>query len=111
MSIRTTIRSALAAGVLGALLVTATAHSVASDDDDDQAKAAQVRALLESGEIVPMRQVLERVHEEGRGHVLEAELERKRDGYVYEIEVLDEQGIVHEYDYDAQTGEALDGRP
>lgn len=102
--------TAMLATVLGASLLAATGVGVASDDYKDRQKHEQVRALLEAGEIRSLEQVLQRIREEGRGHVLEAELERKDGDYVYEVEVLDDQGKVRKYYYDAKTGEALERR-
>lgn len=108
MTTRMQIGTTLLAAVLGTALLAATGVGSASDSRDGKEKHETVRALLEAGEIRSLEQILQRIREEGRGHVLEAELERKGDRYVYEVEVLDEQGKVREYYYDARSGEAID---
>lgn len=107
MKTRMQMGTTLLAAALGASLLAATSVGIASDDDKGKQKHEQARALLEAGEIRSLEQVLQRVREEGRGHVLEAELEREDGRYVYEVEVLDEQGKVRKYEYDARSGEAI----
>lgn len=108
MKTRMQVGTTLLAAMLGASLLAATGVGSASDSKDGKEKHETVRALLEAGEIRSLEQVLQRVREEGRGHVLEAELERENDRYVYEVEVLDDQGKVRKYEYDARSGEAID---
>ena len=108
MKTRMQIGTTLLATVLGASLLAASGIGMASDDNNGKQKHERVRDLLQAGEIRSLEQILQRIREEGRGHVLEAELERKDDRYVYEVEVLDEQGKVREYYYDASSGEAID---
>lgn len=106
-----TIGGTLATAAVAAVMLMSTGTGVADDKDKggkEYGKYGRMRLLLESGELVPMEQVLQRIREEGRGHVLEIELERKRDRYVYEVEVVDAQDKVHEYYYDAATGEVLE---
>jgi len=43
----------------------------------------------------------------GTLRLLEAELENKKDRLIYELEFVDEQGVVRELLFDARTGEAL----
>ncbi len=72
--------------------------------DDDHMEA---RRLVETGSILPFEQILDTVQKRWRGRILEVELERKRGAYVYEIELLDEQGSVWEMKIDAATGKFL----
>jgi uncharacterized membrane protein YkoI len=69
---------------------------------DDHARARQLR---EAGEIVPLQQILGGLASDER--VLEVELEDEHGGYRYEVEVLDAQGTVWEYLFDARSGELL----
>ena len=57
-------------------------------------KADQDRALqaVQSGEILPLRTVLERLEKEQPGQVLEVELERKQSQWVYEVKLLQRDG-------------------
>ncbi|MCW9059624.1 MAG: PepSY domain-containing protein [Gammaproteobacteria bacterium] len=110
MKTRMQVGTTLLAAMLGVSLLGAAGIGSASDSKDGKEKRETVRALLEAGEIRSLEQVLQRIREEGRGHVLEAELEREDGRYVYEVEVLDDQGKVRKYEYDARSGEAIDRR-
>lgn len=76
---------------------------VSADDDHEQA-----RRLLEAGEVLPLEAVIERVQTVQPGTVIDAELEREDDRLIYEIELLDRHGIVHEVLIDAATGGVLE---
>jgi len=78
------------------------AISSASNDDHEAAKK-----LKEAGQIVPLEQLLLDVRTRHSGRVLEVELETKRDQHVYEIEMVDDNGKVREYFYDAANGHLL----
>jgi len=56
-----------------------------------------------------LEKLLQQVTDTGSGplRLLEAELENKKDRLVYELEFIDEQGVVRELLFDARTGEAL----
>lgn len=57
-------------------------------------RADQDRALqaVQSGEVLPLRTVLERLDKEVPGQVLEVELERKQTQWVYEVKLLQRDG-------------------
>ena len=69
----------------------------------------QARELVKSGVIIPLERLLQQVinSESGKLRLLEAELEYKKGGLVYELELVNEQGVVLELLFDAKTGEAL----
>jgi uncharacterized membrane protein YkoI len=73
--------------------------------DDDHLKARQ---LLEAGTILPLEQLLDQARLEHPGHVLEVKFEQENERYVYEIELVDDNGEVWEIEYDAQTGELIE---
>ncbi|MET0065479.1 MAG: PepSY domain-containing protein [Candidatus Thiodiazotropha sp.] len=75
---------------------------VAGEDAHDAA-----RRLTEQGVILPLHEILTHLGKLQKGRVLELELEQKRGRYVYEIELLDEQGRVWEFLVDAQDGRVL----
>lgn len=87
-----------------ALTLIAALAGAASADDNDHYKA---RRLLEMGDILPLEKILEKATKNRPGRILEVELEDEKGVYVYEIEMLDENGIVHDLRYDAKTGEFL----
>jgi uncharacterized membrane protein YkoI len=86
------------------LVVFFIGSNVWADDDHERA-----RELVKSGEILPLEQLLQKVvnNDSGKLRLLEAELEDKSGRLVYELELVDEQGVVRELLFDAKTGEAL----
>ena len=87
------------------LLVSLTTTLLYADEDVGY---QEVRRLTQSGKIVPLTELLRNIQAEKPGRVIEVELERKGQAYVYEIEILDEQGVVWEYKLDAVSGEILE---
>lgn len=86
------------------LFIFITGSNAWADDDHERA-----RKLVKSGEIIPLEQLLQKVvsADSGKLRLLEAELERKQGRLVYELELVDEQGVVRELLFDAKTGEAI----
>ena len=64
----------------------------------------RVRAAVARGEMVPLTDVLADAQRRHPGTVLEVELE---DGE-YEVEILGEDGVIRELEYDVRTGELLE---
>jgi uncharacterized membrane protein YkoI len=77
----------------------------ASGADYDHDRARQLR---ESGSILPLETILERAKTHRPGRLLEVELDSKHGRIIYEIEIIDKQGVVWEMQYDASSGELLD---
>lgn len=88
--------------MLAGLLFCASMAPATAEDDHVTA-----RRLRESGQILPLEQILERARARQPGQVLETELERKDDAYIYEVEILDREGRVWEFNFDARTGELI----
>ena len=84
------------------LLICAVLGTTYADDDHEMA-----RALVESGDILPLDVILEKAQAHHRGRVLEVELEQDEGRRIYEIEIVDKQGVVHELYLDASSGELL----
>ena len=78
--------------------------NVWADEDHERA-----RELVKSGEIIALEQLLQQIVAGEKGHLrlLEAELEGKSGRLVYELELVDEKGVVRKLLFDAKTGEAL----
>lgn len=95
------LRLLLAAVCLTALLPILPGVGQASDDRE------AARQLLQSGEILELETILQKARAIQPGRVLEVEFEAKKQRYVYEIEILDEAGVVHELKLDATNGELL----
>lgn len=68
---------------------------------------SDARRLRESGQIVPLKQILRGLEGGQGGRILEAELKRRGGGYRYEVEVLNRRGEVWELEFDAQNGRLL----
>jgi uncharacterized membrane protein YkoI len=81
----------------------ALAQAVPEDDVDQET----ARKALENKEILPLSTVLTEVEGKITGDVVEIELERKNGLWVYEIEVIGEDGRVRDFDVDAKTGEVI----
>ena len=89
---------------LFALLLAGQAGASHSADQDE------MRRLRASGAIVPLQQLVDDAQRRHAGRVIEAELKHRDGGYRYEIEILDETGVVRELIYDAASGRLLDER-
>ncbi len=85
-----------------AALLCGSAAAWASTDDHEQARAA-----LQSGEVLPLQQLLGRVAREHPGQVLELELERDRERWIYELKLLQPGGEVVKLKVDARSGAVL----
>ncbi|MDH5376760.1 MAG: PepSY domain-containing protein [Gammaproteobacteria bacterium] len=68
----------------------------------------RVRILKEAGKIIPLEKILQIARSEKQGRVLDVELEEENGRYVYEIEMLTDQGEVWEVEIDAQSGELVE---
>jgi uncharacterized membrane protein YkoI len=68
----------------------------------------EARRLTESGEILPLEDIMQSIQKEQPGRILEVELERDDGLYLYEVEILDAQGAVWEFKLDAKSGKILE---
>jgi uncharacterized membrane protein YkoI len=66
--------------------------------------------VQEPAGILSVDEILERVKTQQPGRVVETELERKHGRYVYEIEVIGDDGVKKEFKYDAKTGALLSSK-
>ncbi|MBF0271753.1 MAG: PepSY domain-containing protein [Magnetococcales bacterium] len=63
--------------------------------------------MVRSGEILPLERILNGDHRVRGKHLIDVELENEKGRFIYEVDVLDEQGSVMEYEFDARTGQFL----
>lgn len=91
--------------LLVSLVVLAPLQPVQADDDYIEA-----RRLFESGEILPLEVILEKVRQVLPGKVLEVELENEDRKVVYEMEILGDDGVIREVYVDAKSGEILSAK-
>lgn len=68
----------------------------------------EVRELKDSGQIMSLEEVLRVVRKQYPGRVIEVELEKDDGGYIYDLEVVDEQGVVWDIEIDAGNGELIE---
>ena len=66
----------------------------------------EIRRLHQNREILPLEAIIAK-HRRDHAHdkLLEAELESEHGRYIYELKVLDPDGAVNEFKYDAYNGE------
>lgn len=70
--------------------------------------AERAIALVKSGQILPLQEILQRQPELADGRILDIQLEQGESGeYLYEIELLKAGNEVVELDVNAATGELL----
>jgi len=81
-----------------------TAGSAAASD---RVRQQEVRRLRESGKILPMEEILARARAAKPGQIVEVELDREGDRYVYEVKVIDSADKLHKLELDASSGEVL----
>lgn len=79
-------------------------NAIVSFADDNQAAA---RKLSASGKILSLEKIHQKAKAIKSGKILETELEIKGSQYVYEVELLDDKGLVWEIDLDAKTGKLI----
>ena len=77
---------------------------------DDRRDHERARAALAAGEIRPLAELLAEVERRWVGRVIEMELERDDDRWVYEFKLLPPSGRVFEVKLDARTGALLRSR-
>ena len=73
----------------------------------DSSGQDRARRALESGEILPLREILQRVERDTPGQVIEVELEREAGRWLYEIKMLAAGGAIVELEVDARDGSVL----
>jgi len=69
--------------------------------------ADEAMELKQSGQIMSLETLIAQVQKNYPGQIIEIKLDEKDDRYVYEIEVVDNEGVVIELTIDAATGEVL----
>lgn len=90
-----------------ALLLAAGLMPLASQAESDHDRA---RAALQAGEILPLPVVLERVAIEHPGNVLEVDLEREKNRWVYELKILQSGGGLLKLEVDAKDASVIKRR-
>lgn len=81
------------------IMLTAISIMACADDDHDKAKR-----LMEDGNILPLKTILQKARKIQPGKILEVELENKKGKRIYEVELLTTEGNVIELKFNARTG-------
>lgn len=87
---------------LTAALGLAMASPSRADSDHDRARQA-----LEAGEILPLRTVLDKLARDVPGQVMEVELERSSERWIYEIKLLQAGGALIKLKVDARDATVI----
>lgn len=85
----------------GLILSLAVALPTWAEEAGDHDRA---RRALEAGEILPLKTVLEKVSVDTPGEVMEVEMERSAERWVYEIKILRSGGALVKLIVDARDG-------
>jgi hypothetical protein len=101
MSFRRLRKSSAVALALAALGV---APGWAGDGHDHD----RARQAVEAGEVLPLKTIMERVERDYPGKVMEVELERHGERWIYEIKLLRAGGALVKVKIDGRTGEVMD---
>ena len=73
----------------------------------DESDHELARQALQQGQVLPLRQVLDKVEREYQGQVLKIEFERDDGRYLYEIRLLQADGRMAKLKVDAVDGRVL----
>ncbi len=90
------------APLLASALMLAIAPPAGADSDHDRARQA-----LEAGEILPLKVVLEKLARDVPGQVMEVELERSSERWIYEIKLLQAGGALIKLKVDARDATVI----
>jgi uncharacterized membrane protein YkoI len=66
--------------------------------------------LKKSGDILPLETLLEKARQVHDGKVIEVELDKEHGTLVYEIEILDKEGVLWEMKINATDGKILSAK-
>ena len=91
------------------LAATALCTGTLSALADDAAKP-DVAEALKSGEILPLDAIIKRTTDQHPGRVTEIELGGKSGRYVYEIDIVSDEGLKTELKLDAKSGALLSSK-
>lgn len=94
-------------GAIALVLILLTVGPVPAAEGSDHDRARQA---LEAGEVLPLRTILERVERDYPGQVMEVDLEREGDRWIYEIKLLRTGGALVKLIVDGRDGRVLGTR-
>ncbi|MDR9437693.1 MAG: PepSY domain-containing protein [Thiohalophilus sp.] len=106
MRYKSVLFSLLAAGGIG-ILASQGMDTMDFARADDKLDYREARELRQQGKILSLQEILQRVEKDYPGQVIETELEREHGSYIYELEILTDNGRVIELEVDAASGKIL----
>lgn len=74
---------------------------------DDAADHERARQALQSGQILPLREVLKRLERSHPGKLLDVELEREDGRWIYELKLLQADGELIKIKLDARSADII----
>lgn len=92
---------------LAAFSVLFLAAPAISEDGDDQLDQEAARQALAEGRVRPLEDIIAHVRQTIKGDIIEIEFERDNGRFVYELEILQENGHLLEIVVDARTLDIL----
>ncbi|MBT3071965.1 PepSY domain-containing protein [Rhodomicrobium sp. Az07] len=96
--------AAVAFSVVTAAAMLASPTTFAKDDDS----RSEIRQGLKQGDIKSLSEILLISKDKVVGEVIEAEIDRKGGKWIYELEVLDPEGLKSKVKVDAKTGDVME---
>lgn len=97
----------LAAAALALPALTMPTLGIADDERSGRSDHEEARRALLSGEVLSLRQVLDRVARDYPGEPIEIEFERDDGIYVYELKLVQPSGRIIKMKVDATTGNII----
>lgn len=100
----------MAFGLVMALAAMLSSQAGESGNSANPGDHDRARQALEAGEILPLKTVLEKLARDTPGQVMEVELERRGERWVYEIKLLRPGGALSKLLIDARDGTTIANR-
>ena len=78
-----------------------------AQEEDSEPDHELAREALQRKEILPLDEVLRAIRDRVPGEIVEIELEREQDRWIYEVEIIDQSGRMRDVLVDARNAEIL----
>jgi uncharacterized membrane protein YkoI len=88
------------------IILTVPAPALAQEEDPEPDHEL-ARQALQRKEILPLDQVLAAIRDRMPGEIVEIELERENERWIYEVEIIDETGRMRDVLVDAKNAEII----
>lgn len=98
-----TLTLAISSACLGLALWGGLAPSAYADRNDHE----QARQALQAGKVLPLRAVLDKVEQQYPGQVVEVEFESEHDRFIYDVRLLQADGVMLKIKMNAVDGKVI----